>query len=186
VLTSSEAKIPTDWSRDRATILYSVLNPETFWDIHSLSLNDGSIQAVAATPAGETGARLSPDGRWIAYVSNESGTFEVYVQPLPSMGARWQVSQGGGLQPQWASDGREIYYLGSDTSLVSRSIATGQAGLAFGEPRVLMKTDATGWEPIQTLQYSVTADGRRVLVNTATDAVRSATLVLDWTAPAGR
>jgi Tol biopolymer transport system component len=186
VLTSSEAKIPTDWSRDRATILYSVLDPETFWDIHALSLNDGSIQAVAATPAGETNARLSPDGRWMAYVSNESGTFEVYVQPLPSMGAKWQVSQGGGLQPQWASDGREIYYLGPDTSLVSRPIATGQAGLAFGEPRVLLKTNATGWGPIETYQYSVTTDGRRVLVNTATDAVRSATLVLDWTARAGR
>jgi Tol biopolymer transport system component len=186
ILQSPGAKIPSDWSR-ADLVFFGVLNRETFWDIHVLSLADGSTHPVVETRAEERNAQISRDGRWLAYVSNESGTFEVYVQPFPLTSARWQVSQGGGMLPQWAGSGREIYYMAPDTSLISRSVTVTVAGLTLGEPRVLMRTNVTGWEAAnQSSQYRVTSDGRRVLVNTVTDAVRSISVVLNWTTASER
>ena len=186
LLASPTAKVPTQWTRS-GLVLFSVLNAEFNWDVHALSLADGSTAPVVATPAEERNAQLSPDGRWLAYVSNESGSFEVYVQPFPGTSARWQVSRAGGIQPQWAASGGEIYYLEPDTSLVSRTMGVGPAGLLLGEPTVLMTTNATGWEPNNpTSQYIVAADGRRVLVGSMTDTVQSITVVFNWTTALAR
>jgi eukaryotic-like serine/threonine-protein kinase len=173
--------IPTDWSHDGRFIVYSVLSPDTSWDVVVLSLADGARMAVAATRAEERNARLSPDNRWIAYTSNESGQFEVYVQPFPATGAKWQVSRGGGSQPQWSADGRGLYYLAPDSTLHTRPVTAGPSTIAFGELQALMKVDVLSWEPVnQSWQYAVTADGRRVLVNAVADRLRSISLVLNW------
>ena len=186
LLASPTAKTPTQWTRN-GLVLFSVLNAEFNWDVHALSLADGSTTPVVTTPAEERNAQLSPDGRWLAYVSNESGSFEVYVQPFPGSGARWQVSRAGGIQPQWAAGGGEIYYLEPDTSLVARTVHVGPAGLQFGEPSVLMTTNVTGWEPNNpTSQYVVSADGRRVLVGSMTDALQSITVMFNWSAMPSR
>ncbi len=180
VYSSPVADVPNHWTA-HGLVLFSILNAQFNWDIHALSLGDGSTFPVIATSAEERQAHLSPDGRWLAYVSNESGSFEVYAQPLRGGGARWQVSRAGGMQPQWAADGREIYYLEPDTTLISRAVAAGPSGLAFGQPSVLFTTKVSGWEPNNpTAQYVVTADGRRVLAGTMTDAPQSITVALNW------
>ena len=109
LLDSPVAKIPTDWSRDQRQVIYSVLNQATGWDIASWPLGGGQPRPLVATRAEERNGKVSPDGRWLAYISNESGVFEVYVQPMSAAGTKWLVSRGGGLQPQWSSDGSQLY-----------------------------------------------------------------------------
>ena len=114
VLRSPVPKIATDWSRDGKLLVYTAINPKTNSDVEVVPLAGGRPWVVAATVAEESNARLSPDGRWIAYNSNESGGFEVYVQPFPPTGVKWQVSKGGGQQAQWRHDGAELFYITPD------------------------------------------------------------------------
>ena len=111
-------KLPTDWSRDGTQLIFSELSPATGWDVASLSLATGQPRPLVATPAHESDAKLSPDGRWLAYVSNESGRVEVYVQAMAGGGAKWRVSRDGGMQPQWSADGRQVYYIALDQRLM--------------------------------------------------------------------
>lgn len=182
VLRSPLPKVPTDWSRDGRLLVHSVLNPKTSWDIEVMPLSGGQSVAFAATAADERNAKLSADDRWMAYVSNETGSFEVYVQPFPATGAKWQVSKGGGLQPQWERDGRRLYYIALDKKLIDVEVRAGQSDFALGEARALVETRMTGSERISVgSQYAVKADGGRFLVNTATDTTLPITLVLNWT-----
>lgn len=181
VLRSPLPKVATDWSRD-GLLVYSVLNQKTNFDVEVVPLSGGPSRVVVATAAEERNARLSPDGRWIAYVSNESGSFEVYVQPFPTTGAKWQVSKGGGQQPLWRRDGRELFYVAPDKKLTGVVVQAG-SDFAAGEARALIDTRIASWErSTQGVQYAVTADGQRFLVNTATDTTVPITLVLNWTA----
>ena len=182
VLQSPAPKIPTDWSRDGRLLVYNVANPKTNWNIEVVPLSGGPSQIVAQTSADESNGKLSPDGRWIAYASNESGGFEVYVQPFPTTGAKWQVSKGGGQQPQWRRDGRELFYIAPDKKLLGVTVRAG-SDFATGEARALVDTRIAAWERSnqQSCQYAVTGDGERFLVNSATDAVLPVTLVLNWT-----
>jgi dipeptidyl aminopeptidase/acylaminoacyl peptidase len=183
ILNTPVPKIPTDWSRDGRFLVFTELNRETNADVEVLPLAGGPVQKIVATPADESGARLSPDGRFIAYTSNESGSFEIYVQPFPTTGTKWQVSKGGGQQAQWRRDGRELFYIAPDKKLIAVAVKTG-ATFAPGEARALIDTRITAWEGPNNegVQYAVTADGQRFLVNTAIDAVQPITLVLNWAA----
>ncbi len=116
---------------------------------------------VADTPYTEDETHVSPDGRWIAFNSNESSRYEVYVAAFPSFTSKRQVSKGGGVQPLWRGDGREIFYLAPDGSMMSVAIDTSN-GLAAAAPRRLF---ATNVQPSYQLpQYAVTADGKRFLL----------------------
>jgi Tol biopolymer transport system component/tRNA A-37 threonylcarbamoyl transferase component Bud32 len=186
VLRSPVPKIATDWSRDGKLLVYTVINRKTNSDIEVVPLAGGPPHVVVATVAEESNARLSPDGRWIAYNSNENGGFEVYVQPFPTTGAKWQVSKGGGQQPQWRRDGAELFYITPDRKLTGVAVKTG-ADFVLAEARVLMDTRITGWDRSNYgMDYAVSADGQRFLINTASDAVLPITLVLNWTAAPGR
>jgi hypothetical protein len=180
LLSSPVAKIPTDWSRDGRLLVFMALNQKTGADIEVVPLAGGPPQTVLATAANEHDGRLSPDGRWIAYSSNESGTFDVYVQPFPTTGAKWQVSKGGGQLPQWRRDGSELFYIAPDKKLIGVSVKTG-SDFSVGEARALVETRISSWERLGG-QYAVTADGQRFLVNTASDTTLPVTLVLNWTA----
>jgi hypothetical protein len=143
----------------------------------------GEPRMVVSTPADERNGRLSPDERWMAFVSDESGAAEVYVQPFPATGARWQVSRGGGAQPQWRGDGRALFYLAQDRRLVEVPVTAVAGQFAVGEPRVLFQTRMTAHEPTNPCcQYAVTGDGNRFVVNTATDNVVPITVVRNWPA----
>src|SRR4029077_14468036 len=106
VIESFLPKIPNDWSRD-GLLVYSVMHQRTSWDIEVVPMAGGTPRTFLASPAEERNARLSPDGHWMANTSKKSGSFEVSVQPSPPTGAKWQISKGGGHQPQWRRDGRE-------------------------------------------------------------------------------
>ena len=186
LLESPMAKLPTDWSRDQRQVIYSVLNPATGWDIASWPLGGGQPRVLVATRAEERNGKVSPDGRWLAYVSNESGVFEVYVQPMSATGAKWLVSKGGGQQPQWSSDGSQLYYIAPDRKLMAITARTEGDAFAPAAPQVLMETRITEWEKAGGPSYAVAPGGERVLISTATDNGRPISVLLNWPARATR
>jgi hypothetical protein len=129
--------------------------------------------------------QLSPDGRWMAYVSDESGQNEVFVRPFPHGESKSQVSRGGGTEPKWRGDGQELFYVAPDSTLRSVAVRTTR-GFEIGQPRTLFKskvlsprtTGVTGRN-----QYDVTPDGQRFLVVQAVeDSASSLAVVLNWPA----
>jgi hypothetical protein len=123
---------------------------------------------------------FSPDGRLVAYTSNESGRFEVYVETFPRSDRKWSVSTNGGYEPRWRADGREIYYLSEDRKLTAVSVG---AGPSFGIPQTLFQTRASSGVTANRTHYVPSRDGQRFLINMAADAVASPiTIVLNWTA----
>jgi hypothetical protein len=130
----------------------------------------------------EQQGRVSPDGQWIAYTSDETGRPEVYVQSFPTPGGKWPISTSGGADPRWRRDGKELFFISSDRKLMAVDIqaeSTFQAGL----PRPLFDVRVSGLTDVRT-HYAVAADGRRFLVNTIdeTDVAAPITVVLNWTA----
>jgi Tol biopolymer transport system component len=169
-----------DWPRDDR-LVYSATTPGA-WDVFMLNPADGSVQPLVATPAIETQARVSPTDPWFAYVSDESGEWEVYVQPLAG-GGKWRISAAGGSQPHWRGDGREIFYVARDGRMMVVPIGTGDSF----DPGTAAPLFQTRLPPILTpfrAGYSATADGQRFLLNNlAPDAEPSTiTIVSNWRA----
>jgi serine/threonine-protein kinase len=135
-------------------------------DISALVLGAASRpEAVVQTSFDEANAELSPDGKWLAYSSNESGRYEIYVRPFPGVdGGRWQVSNGGGTRPMWARDGRSIF----DTTLPMLTLMEvpieGTARFAAGPPRVVIKGPNEYFSPQYGRSYDVSRDGQRFLM----------------------
>jgi Tol biopolymer transport system component len=184
-LRSSIQKGPRDWSKDGRFVLYTQDTPENKEDlfVRRVSGNDEPI-AIAATVAREFDGRFSFDGRWVSYVSNESGTEEVYVQSFPPTGGKWQVSNGGGHSPRWREDGRELFYLTPTGEMRSVSIAAGPSFVAGpARPLFRMSGIASG-EPGNT-SYEVTRDGQRFLVsvNKGAPPPPYISVILNWTTP---
>jgi hypothetical protein len=105
---------------------------------------------------------MSPDGRWLAYVSNESGRNEIYVEPFRRPGERVGVSRDGAGQPEWRGDGKELFYLSNDGRLMAVDVREAASGLEVGTPEVLVSADAL--TAVVVGSYGVTADGQRFLV----------------------
>ncbi len=136
---------------------------------------DGSASepiTFLATPAVERAPKLSPDGRFVAYRSDESGRDEIYLRPLPEGAGRWQASVDGGTKPRWSRAGRELYYVQGGTVLMSVSVSTGQ-GVALGQPQQLFQSGdlrSTNSPPT----YDVSPDGQRfVTVSRVTSTEQS-------------
>lgn len=129
-----------------------------------------------------TNGRFSPDGRWLAYESSESGRAEVYVQPFPSTGAKWSISRNGGRLPRWRRDGKELFYVTAEGKLAAVPIVAGETFQA-GDPSELfdISFSPTGVNPYP---YAVSADGQRFLVITPdeTASTTAISVVLNWTA----
>jgi Tol biopolymer transport system component/predicted Ser/Thr protein kinase len=173
--------MPTDWAPDGRNILCSVSGQGTGTDLWLLTLTgDKKLVKFFGSPYDEMHANFSPDGKLVAYSSNESGRFEVYVQTFPRTDRRWQVSTNGGSEPRWRHDGREIYYLSEDRKLMAVAVAS---GASFGVPEVLFQTRAPAGVSTFRTNYVPSSDGRRFLVNTQIDQAPTAiTVVLNWTA----
>jgi hypothetical protein len=135
-----------------------------------LSLVDGASTPIAASPAIEIGGVLSPDGRWLAYSSDESGQSEIYVRPFLGSDVRWQLSDGGN-NPQWSPDGKFLYYVDLDARMAEVSVQTG-ASFSYGRPKVLLDTRFPTTSDTFT-NFDVTPDGRFIMVRT-TSAMRTA------------
>jgi Tol biopolymer transport system component len=176
--------LPSDWSKDGRVLLYSQYSRETSWDVWVAPLDGAAAFAYVATAAQEKNAHLSPDGRWIAYTSNQRGIDEIYVQPFPAGSGRWQVSRDGGRHPHWRADGRELYYVSLDKKLMAVPIEPSGAQLVHGPASALIDS-VRGAEAERThhgAPYAVTADGERFLIAEPVDATRPITVVLNWPA----
>jgi len=140
---------------------------------------------IANTTFEERDGQFSPDGRWVAYRSNESGRFEVYVQQFPGPRGKSQISTNGGTQPRWRHDGKELFYISLDNKLMAVSIGASSDGTSIkpGAPVSLFAIAIAGGPSTETnnQQYAISSDDQRFLVNVATgEASTPITLVLNW------
>lgn len=185
LLADASDKRPVSWSPDGRHILFLRGRGTTFiasspWDIWVLPLEgERKPRPFIASPFNDTAPQFSPDGRWVAYQSNESGPFEVFVVPFGESGSRWQVSAKGGQLPRWRGDGREIYYTSPEGRLMAATIEAGGDTLRVADVRPLFDL------PTQTASkytYDVTRDGGRFLVAAAGDLkAPMLTVHVNWT-----
>jgi eukaryotic-like serine/threonine-protein kinase len=177
------SKFPTDWSREAGALAFHSTDPsvKTGSDIWVLSVAEGKASPFVSGPFSEMSPQFSPDGRWMAYASAESGRFEIYVQPFPAAGAKWQISTAGGSYPRWRRDGNEIFYVSPDNELMAVELTTAQ-GFAVGTPKPLFRTRIKSLDI--GFQYDVAPDGNRFLINTVAEEDRAdaVTVVQNWTA----
>jgi dipeptidyl aminopeptidase/acylaminoacyl peptidase len=182
LLESDEDKFVTDWTRDGAYAVFASRSAETTWDLWALPMTGDEKKPfpLRKTKFAEQGGTVSPDGRFLAYHSNESGRTEVYVQEFPEAKSKWQVSPDGGREPFWRADGREIYYRAPDAKLMAVPIEKAATFVA-GTPAPLFQ--ARFAPVISRGLYRPTPDGQRflVLAPLGRDAMQPATVVLNWT-----
>jgi Tol biopolymer transport system component len=189
VLRAGEPITPLSWSPDGQLLLYTSRHPKTGLDLWALPMTgDRKPFAIMQTPFDETAGQLSPDGRFVAYQSNRSKLVQIYVQPFKGTGGPWQVSTAGGSQPRWRPDGKELFYVESDSRLMAAPIAVGvdQQSLKAGPPIELFKARLASGANINSggggarAGYAVASDGR-FLVNLAVEPTPSPiTVVLNW------
>lgn len=183
--------IPSQWSRDGRFIVYCALDPKTKFDIWVLPL-DGSADrkpfAFANSEFNEEFGQLSPDSRWMAYTSDESGQSEVYVRPFPTGDGRTRISIAGGAQPRWCCQGKELFFVARDGKLmaVPVTVAAGpKASLEPGTPHPLFEVHLAEGLNSSGMAYDVSADGKRFLAATAATGAASVpplTVVANWEA----
>jgi Tol biopolymer transport system component len=181
---SPVAKLPADWSRDGNYLLCSVVDVRTKWDLWALALSgERKWEIFLQTPNNEQLASFAPSGRWIAYDSDESGKKEIYVRGFPASGAQWQVSAGGGSQPRFTRDGKELFYMSADRKVMAVQVKTDGTSFESDAPRALFETRVLMKDGNQ---YAVTSDGQRFLINSTMTATGSnpINIVVNWTAGA--
>jgi len=176
---TSDYDYPAGVAPDGDTLVFIRSTQETSFDIMQLSLRDpAQVRPWLKTPAYESGARLSPDSRWLTYVSNESGQNEVYLRPFQGPDRRWTVSTQGGTQPVWNPNGREIFYRNGDKMMGVEMTMTPEVTLST--PRMLFEQRYAFGAGITIANYDVTADGQRfVMVKDEAGAARL-NVVLNW------
>jgi Tol biopolymer transport system component len=169
-----------DWSPDGQRLIYWANG-----DLATLRLSSpGSPEPFLQTSAFELQPTFSPDMKWVAYTSDESGTPEVYVRRFPTGDNAWRVSTQGGAQPQWRRDGRELFYLAPDGTLMAADVDAAAGSFRTGVPKPLFDTGVRGLFLDRRNHYVVTRDGQRFMVNATADDDQRApiTVVLNWTA----
>ncbi|HEX6650677.1 MAG TPA: protein kinase [Pyrinomonadaceae bacterium] len=180
VFSSDSAKYPTSWSPDGKYILFENWSPKLKAGMWVLSLGDNQAKPLLeSTVYDQFQGQLAPDGRFIAYTSNESGKWEIYVQPVPVNGEKWRISSNGGQLASWRKDGKELFYITAEGRLMSVDI-TSSPKFESTVPRQLFQTSIKNTQ--QGLCYAATADGQRFLVNTyVQESNEPMTVVLNWT-----
>ena len=178
---------PTDWSADGRFILYTPRNAKTRFDIWVLPLfGDRQPFPFLNSEFDEYRAQLSPDGRWLAYVSDESGNYEVYVQPFKPAGnetsGKWRISTNGGNQPRFRRDGRELFYVAADGQMMAVALKPSGATFEFEAPKALFKTHMFTGTSLYGIDYDVTADGQHFLIGTLMGEPSPISVILNWTA----
>jgi Tol biopolymer transport system component len=180
---SDQDKIPTSWSPDGRFLLFQTNDPKTRGDVWFLPLSgERKPEIFSKTPANEGFAHFSPDGHWVAYTSDESGTPQIYLQPFPPSGQRIQVSASGGINSKWRRDGRELFFLAPmSRKLMAVEIKASGSVIIPGVPQELFQV------PSVNNNYDVSADGQRFLFNVPTNSDANSdsapiTVVLNWAA----
>ena len=182
---------PQDWSPNGRSIAFVDDNRETGNDVWLLALDgDRKSRPFLRTRFEEEGARFSPDSAWAAFVSDESGTFEVYIASANGLGGKTRISTGGGISPRWRRDGRELFYLSGDGSSVMAVPVELTPSFKAGVPaRLFTLTNATGFRGrARNMAYDVAPDGQRFLMSVAAPEGASSriTVVLNWASELAR
>jgi Tol biopolymer transport system component len=195
---SNEDKFAQDWSSDGRFLLYSACAsgaanlsaPRDLWVLPLPPGESGDRKPAPflKTEFDENQGQFSPDGHFIAYRSNTSGRDEIYVQPFPADSSRkWTISERGGSQPRWSSDGKELFYVSADSKMMAVEVSTNPA-FRVGLRKVLFQAPIWGGGAVrQVTRYDVTADGKKFLINsvpadTVAPAAQPITVVQNWTA----
>jgi Tol biopolymer transport system component len=193
LVASDQVKTPESWSADGRFLMYRSIDRQTSLDLWVVPMfGDRTPSVFLKTPFREGYSAFSPDGRWVAYESNESGRNEIYIRPFvppaPSgkppvpAGGQWQVSTAGGIYPRWRPDGKELYFLHPAGAMMAAPMSVIGATLAPGTPVVLFPTRILGGgeDTAQGRQYDVASNGR-FLINTVLDsAAAPITLLQNW------
>jgi Tol biopolymer transport system component len=170
---------PNSWSKDGRNLLY--VHGKDFWFLTLPEMKSTLfLKALSTLKNGN----FSPNGKWVAYASNESGKWEIYVTSFPEGRGKWQISNGGGEQPRWRGDGKELFYLSSDGKVMAAPVTEG-TNFDAGAPVALFRANPR--EPTATTEqafYDVTRDGQRFLINTQVKQTETApmSIVLNWAA----
>ncbi len=185
LLMTPQAKQATDWSVDGRFLLYRSFDPQSDWDIWAMPMaGDQKPFPVVRGKFEERDGQFSPDGKWIAYQSNESGQFEIYLQPFPGPGEKVRVSENGGAHVRWRHDGKELFYIALDGRLVSASLHISSGGSLETGTRTPLFFANVG--PVQDTSesYVVSTDGQRFLVDTVVEEAASPiSVILNWKPP---
>ena len=182
-LESGQAKYVTDWSPDGRLLLFRASDATTNLELWTMPVGgDGKPIPFRRASYGVSHGQFSPDGRWVAYVSNETGRSEIHVSPFPGPGSSWRVSTAGGTEPRWRRDGKELFYLAPDGKLMVVNVRTGppfeaEVAKALFQVRRRDRVSAS-----DMYGYDVSADGQRFLVSTEVgeETAPPLTLVLNW------
>jgi Tol biopolymer transport system component len=167
----------SDWSADGRFILYQ--QSTALFAVPGSGERKPTL--VLDSPSSKDEARFSPDGRWIAYNANDSGVFEVYVVSFPTAGRPIQISTKGGVQPRWRRDGKEMFYLTRDGTLMAVDVHSTAESIDVGQPKALFQTRLT--PPSSEIeQYDVTADGQKfIVIKPPAESRQSMNLIVNWT-----
>ncbi len=167
----------SDWSRDGRYLVYMEQDDETLENIRYLEFQpDGDASepvTFLSTPAAEGVPKLSPDGRFLTYFSNESGSNEIYVRPFPNGAGKWQVSVNGGSQPRWGRDSKELYYVEGEEALMAVSVST-EGVFTLGQPQQLFESSDLRQPLGVSPTYDVSADGQRFVMVTPVEVDEAA------------
>jgi Tol biopolymer transport system component/tRNA A-37 threonylcarbamoyl transferase component Bud32 len=186
VFKSDELKFASDWSRDGRYIAFSRQDAKTSWDCWALpTFGDRKPFPIVAGKFAELNPAFSPDTRFVAYSSNESGSSEIYVQSFPVASGKWQISNSGGNDPLWRADGKELFYRSADQKLMAVEIQAGETFKA-GIPQPLFAARVRSGTARN--KYLASADGKRFLLVAplGREALIPTTVVLNWSAELGR
>jgi hypothetical protein len=177
---------PLGWTAQGRALVYGDAGDKTLTDLWELPRAGGRAPlALLQSEFQEIQGQPSPDGRWIAYVSNESGRYNVYVRSLSGEG-KWPVTAAGGLEPKWRGDGKELFYLASDRSLMAVTVNGRGSTFQVGTATRLFETRLSTLPNTSYTrnQYDVTADGQRFLINQPTGETSSSPIrvIVNWPA----
>jgi Tol biopolymer transport system component len=166
VASDGSGALPTSWSPDDREILCTHLtSPGGATDLLILSVDASKMRPFLAGPGSRSHGQISPDGKWVAYASDETGESEIYVTTYPGANGKWQVSRAGGTEPRWRGDSKAVYYIAPKQMLTEAAVST-ESGFSTTGTRPLFAIRAR--YPISygdVASYDVTSDGKRFLVN---------------------